>query len=98
MVLPAPIEHLPGSFHQRTRRAAHLRSHPDLGFLPTRSTQRMVALGRGQEVTMGEAEQPVAKQDQRMDFDRLADAPLEAWGWPAATRPPQAGTWHPGRP
>jgi hypothetical protein len=31
---PGPTEHHPGSFHQRTRRAAHLRNHPDLGFPP----------------------------------------------------------------
>jgi hypothetical protein len=31
---PGPTVHLPGSFHQRTRRAAHLRDHPDLGFPP----------------------------------------------------------------
>jgi hypothetical protein len=30
-VTPGPTEHHPGSFHQRTRRAAHLRNHPDLG-------------------------------------------------------------------
>jgi hypothetical protein len=29
---------------------------------------------------MGDPEQPVAKQDRRMDFDELADAPLEALG------------------
>jgi hypothetical protein len=39
---------------------------------------------------MGETEQPVAKQDQRMGFDQLADAPLEALGWPAATPPPSS--------
>ncbi len=33
-VTPGPTEHHPGSFHQRTRRAAHLRDHPDLGFPP----------------------------------------------------------------
>jgi hypothetical protein len=33
-VTPGPTEHHPGSFHQRTRRAAHLRNHPDLGFPP----------------------------------------------------------------
>jgi hypothetical protein len=33
-VTPGPSEHHPGSFHQRTRRAAHLRNHPDLGFPP----------------------------------------------------------------
>jgi hypothetical protein len=32
--MPGPTEHHPGSFHQRTRRAAHLRNHPDLGFPP----------------------------------------------------------------
>jgi hypothetical protein len=31
---PGPTVHLPGSFHQRTRRAAHLRDHPNLGFPP----------------------------------------------------------------
>jgi hypothetical protein len=31
---PGPTEHHPGSFHQRTRQAAHLRDHPDLGFPP----------------------------------------------------------------
>jgi hypothetical protein len=29
---------------------------------------------------MGDPEQPVPKQDQRMGFDELADAPLEALG------------------
>jgi hypothetical protein len=33
-VTPGPAEHHPGSFHQRTRRAAHLRNHPDLAFPP----------------------------------------------------------------
>jgi hypothetical protein len=33
-VTPGPTEHHPGSFHQRTRRAAHLRDDPDLGFPP----------------------------------------------------------------
>jgi hypothetical protein len=32
-VLPGPSQHQPGSFHQRTRRAAHLRNHSD-GWLP----------------------------------------------------------------
>ena len=32
--MPGPTEHHPGSFHQRTRWAAHL-LHPDLGFPPT---------------------------------------------------------------
>jgi hypothetical protein len=33
-VIPGPTEHHPGSFHQRTRRAAHPRDDPDLGFPP----------------------------------------------------------------
>jgi hypothetical protein len=33
-VTPGPTEHHPGSFHQRTRRAAHPRDDPDLEFPP----------------------------------------------------------------
>src|SRR6266545_3697292 len=33
-VTPGPTEHHPGSFRQQTRRAAHLRNHPDPGFPP----------------------------------------------------------------
>jgi hypothetical protein len=33
-VTPGPTEHHPGSFHQRTQRAAHVRDHPDLGIPP----------------------------------------------------------------
>jgi len=40
----------------------------------------VVALRRDQEVTMGEHQQPVANKYQRMDFDELAAAPLEALG------------------
>jgi hypothetical protein len=39
---------------------------------------------------MGEHQEQVAKKYQRMDVDALADAPLEALGWPAATRPPSS--------
>jgi hypothetical protein len=42
--------------------------------------RRAVALARDWEVTMGEHEEQLAKQHQRMDFDELADAPLEALG------------------
>jgi hypothetical protein len=33
-VILGPTEHHPGSFHQRTSRAAHLHDDPDLGFPP----------------------------------------------------------------
>jgi hypothetical protein len=33
-VTPGPTEHHPGSFHQRTRRAAHLHNQPDGRFQP----------------------------------------------------------------
>jgi hypothetical protein len=39
---------------------------------------------------MGEHQEQVAKKYRRMDFDELADAPLEALGCPAATRPPSS--------
>jgi hypothetical protein len=41
---------------------------------------RTVARRRHQEATMGEHQQQVARKYQRMDFDELADAPLEALG------------------
>src|SRR6266508_1149565 len=39
-VLPGPSQHQPGSFHQRTRRAAHLRNHPDDWFPPNNQPPR----------------------------------------------------------
>jgi hypothetical protein len=44
------------------------------------TTHRTVGTPPRQEVTMGEHQEQVAKQYQRMDFDALADAPLEALG------------------
>jgi hypothetical protein len=39
-VLPGPSQHQPGSFHQRTRRAAPLRNHPDGWFPPNNQPPR----------------------------------------------------------
>jgi hypothetical protein len=37
---PWPSEHQPGAFHQRTRRAAHLRNQPDGWFAPNHQPPR----------------------------------------------------------
>jgi hypothetical protein len=74
---PGPTEHHPGSFHQPTRRAAHLHNHPDLGFPPS---HQHAPNGGTPPRSGGDDGGAPAAGGQAVPAHELADAPLEALG------------------